>query len=130
MRKLMDGNPCETFCSMLDNRSKHGYRSRRPGKWNGDNLCRNTSAGESDEPLAGLAGREWVNWNTFAWHPRKDGALTNRTSTPREFEAGMPALNRFLALYPGVPVVAVGEKVTKFRPGQRIDVADLPPEVR
>ncbi len=59
---------------------------------------------------AGLAGREWVNWNTFAWHPRKDGPLTNRTPTPQEFEAGVPALNGFLSLYPGVPVVAVGEK--------------------
>lgn len=59
---------------------------------------------------AGLAGREWVNWNTFAWHPQRDGPLTNRTPTPREFEAGVPALNRFLSLYPGVPVVAVGEK--------------------
>jgi hypothetical protein len=59
---------------------------------------------------AGLAGREWVNWNTFAWHPRKDGPLSNRTPTPQEFEAGVPALGRFLSLFPGVAVVAVGEK--------------------
>ncbi|MBK8322043.1 MAG: uracil-DNA glycosylase [Betaproteobacteria bacterium] len=59
---------------------------------------------------AGLRGREWVNWNTFAWHPFDDGALTNRTPTRQELEAGAPALERFLALFPGVPVVTVGEK--------------------
>ena len=59
---------------------------------------------------AGLAGHEWVNWNTFAWHPRKDGPLTNRTPTPQEFEAGVPVLDRFLSLFPGAAVVAVGEK--------------------
>lgn len=59
---------------------------------------------------AGLRGREWVNWNTFAWHPFDDCALTNRTPTRQELEAGAPALERFLALFPGVPVVTVGEK--------------------
>ncbi len=59
---------------------------------------------------AGLEGREWVNWNTFAWHPRGDTPLSNRTPTPDEFSAGQPALKSFLALYPKVPVVAVGEK--------------------
>jgi hypothetical protein len=59
---------------------------------------------------AGLAGREWVNWNTFAWHPQGATALANRTPTPEELRAGQPALRSFLALFPGVPVVAVGEK--------------------
>ncbi len=59
---------------------------------------------------AGLAGREWVNWNTFAWHPRGATALSNRTPTPDELVAGRPVLESFLALYPKVPVVAVGEK--------------------
>ena len=59
---------------------------------------------------AGLRGREWVNWNTFAWHPFDDGALTNRTPMRLELEAGSPVLQRFLALFPGVPVVTVGEK--------------------
>ncbi len=59
---------------------------------------------------AGLEGREWVNWNTFAWHPQGATALKNRTPTPEEFQAGLPALRQFLALFPEVPVVAVGEK--------------------
>lgn len=59
---------------------------------------------------AGLEGREWVNWNTFAWHPRGAPALSNRTPTPQELEAGLPVLRRFLALFPEVPVVAVGRK--------------------
>jgi len=59
---------------------------------------------------AGLAGRDWVNWNTFAWHPQGATALKNRTPTPEEFRAGLPVLKSFLALFPRVPVVAVGEK--------------------
>ena len=59
---------------------------------------------------AGLAGREWVNWNTFAWHPQGATALKNRTPSPDEFKAGLPVLKSFLALFPRVPVVAVGEK--------------------
>jgi hypothetical protein len=59
---------------------------------------------------AGLQGRDWVNWNTFAWHPQGATALRNRTPTPEEFQAGLPALRQFLALFPKVPVVAVGEK--------------------
>jgi hypothetical protein len=59
---------------------------------------------------AGLGGRDWVNWNTFAWHPQGATALANRTPTPDELKAGLPALRSFLALFPGVPVVAVGEK--------------------
>lgn len=59
---------------------------------------------------AGLQGRDWVNGNTFAWHPQGATALRNRTPTPEEFQAGLPALRQFLALFPRVPVVAVGEK--------------------
>ena len=59
---------------------------------------------------AGLAGRDWVNWNTFAWHPQGATALGNRTPTPEELQAGLTALRQFLALFPRVPVVAVGEK--------------------
>jgi hypothetical protein len=59
---------------------------------------------------AGLQGRDWVNWNTFAWHPQGASALANRTPTEEELMAGLPALKTFLALFPRVPVVAVGEK--------------------
>jgi hypothetical protein len=59
---------------------------------------------------AGLEGREWVNWNTFAWHPQGATALANRTPTPQELAAGLPALRHFLSLFPKVPIVAVGDK--------------------
>jgi hypothetical protein len=59
---------------------------------------------------AGLQGRDWVNWNTFAWHPSGETALSNRTPTHDELVAGLPVLRRFLVLFPRVPVVAVGEK--------------------
>ncbi|MCM2327199.1 MAG: uracil-DNA glycosylase [Lysobacter sp.] len=59
---------------------------------------------------AGLQGRDWVNWNTFAWHPQGATALANRTPTPQELTAGLPALQIFLLLFPEVPIVAVGDK--------------------
>ncbi len=71
---------------------------------------------------AGLEGREWVNWNTFAWHPRGDTSLSNRTPTPDELAAGLPALKLFLALYPKVPVVAVGEKARATLEGLGVGV--------
>lgn len=59
---------------------------------------------------AGLQGRDWVNWNTFAWHPQGATALANRTPTPQELTAGLPTLRIFLSLFPEVPIVAVGDK--------------------
>jgi hypothetical protein len=70
---------------------------------------------------AGLDGREWVNWNTFAWHPRGATALSNRTPTPDELAAGLPALMAFLGLFPEVPVVAVGEKARQTLEGLGIE---------
>ena len=59
---------------------------------------------------AGLQGREWVNWNTFAWHPQGATPLSNRMLTLDELKAGVPVLEFFLALFPNMPVIAVGEK--------------------
>jgi hypothetical protein len=59
---------------------------------------------------AGLEGRDWINWNTFAWHPQGATVLANRTPTPQELAAGLPALLVFLSLFPNVPIVAVGDK--------------------
>ena len=50
---------------------------------------------------AGLQGREWVNWNTFAWHPQGATPLSNRTPTPEELEAGVPALQTLPCALPG-----------------------------
>lgn len=73
---------------------------------------------------AGLRGRDWVNWNAFAWHPHRPGeALSNRTPTPRELEAGAPALERFLALFPGAKVIAVGRKSSATLAALGVDVA-------
>ncbi|MEY3200998.1 MAG: hypothetical protein RIR70_548 [Pseudomonadota bacterium] len=59
---------------------------------------------------AGFHPYEFVNWNAFAWHPHEIGKpLTNRTPTRAELEAGLPVLRAFLALFPKVKVVAVGQ---------------------
>lgn len=56
----------------------------------------------------GLA-EETVMFNAVPWHPMgKGGPHSNRTPTPTEVEAGEPFLRQFLAIYPGVPVVALG----------------------
>lgn len=56
----------------------------------------------------GLA-EETVMFNAVPWHPMgTDGIHSNRTPTPAEVEAGAPFLQQFLAIYPGVPVVALG----------------------
>ncbi len=73
---------------------------------------------------AGLRGGDWVNWNAFAWHPHRPGeALSNRTPTPQELKAGQPALERFLALFPGAKVIAVGRKSSATLASLGVDVA-------
>jgi uracil-DNA glycosylase len=52
----------------------------------------------------------FVLWNVFPWHsfhPRT-GLLSNRTPTPAELLAGVPALEAFVDLFPCECVVAVG----------------------
>lgn len=56
----------------------------------------------------GIAG-DTVLWNAYPWHPHKPGNLhSNRTPTRTERLAGVPVLERFLALFPGAQVFAVG----------------------
>lgn len=61
---------------------------------------------------AGLPYDKFVIWNVFPWHPYnpKKGLLSNRTPSSVELDAGLPYLQRFLALYPKCTVVAVGRK--------------------
>lgn len=57
----------------------------------------------------GLA-EESVMFNAVPWHPMGEGGPhSNRTPTSAEVEAGAPFLQQFLAVYPGVPVVALGK---------------------
>lgn len=53
-----------------------------------------------------------VLWNALAWHPYDPGKglLSNRTPTDAELEAGYPALEAFLDLFPAANVIAVGRK--------------------
>jgi len=62
----------------------------------------------------GLDPFEVVLWNALAWHPYEpdDGMLSNRTPTDTELEAGIPALEKFLELFEGRTVIAVGKKST------------------
>lgn len=60
---------------------------------------------------AGIPGTDFLTWNSFAWHPYKiqEGILTNRRPSLKEAEAGLPALRKFLALFPGIRLIAVGQ---------------------
>lgn len=52
---------------------------------------------------------ETVLWNAYPWHPHKPGNLhSNRTPTRAERLAGVAVLERYLALFPGAQVFAVG----------------------
>lgn len=56
----------------------------------------------------GLA-EDTVLFNAVPWHPMgKGGAHSNRTPTHSEIDAGAPFLQQFLSIYPGIPVVALG----------------------
>ncbi len=57
----------------------------------------------------GIADRV-VLWNAFAWHPHQpDNLLSNRTPTPTELQAGLPALEAVISHFSGVPVVPIGQ---------------------
>lgn len=57
----------------------------------------------------GMAERT-VLWNACAWHPMGESALSNRTPTRSELNAGMPFLETLLGLFSGARIVAVGQK--------------------
>ena len=57
----------------------------------------------------GVADRT-VLWNSFAWHPYKDGnPYSNRAPTRTELEAGRAVLDGVLGAFAGACVVAVGQ---------------------
>lgn len=57
---------------------------------------------------SGVDPRSVVLWNAFAYHPMRDGYLTNRKPTAEELKKGQPLLEEFLALFPGVKIIPVG----------------------
>lgn len=63
---------------------------------------------------AAMAGNGWaptdfVLWNAVAYHPHESGRpLTNRAPSVSERRALRPLLEQFLALFPGVPRLAIG----------------------
>ena len=60
---------------------------------------------------SGHSPDQFVTWNSFAWHPYdlKKGMLSNRRPSMKEAEAGLDILKNFLALFPGVKLIAVGQ---------------------
>ncbi|MDP2868466.1 uracil-DNA glycosylase [Methyloversatilis sp.] len=53
--------------------------------------------------------RDFVLWNAVAYHPHLPGQpLTNRAPSVTERRALRPLLEQFLALFPGVPRMAIG----------------------
>lgn len=53
--------------------------------------------------------RDFVLWNAVAYHPHlPDQPLTNRAPSVTERRALRPLLEQFLALFPGVPRLAIG----------------------
>ncbi|EKD97087.1 MAG: hypothetical protein ACD_23C01077G0001 [uncultured bacterium] len=57
----------------------------------------------------GINTRDIVLWNAFAFHPMGNGWLTNRKPTLRELKIGKPLLEQFLAMFPDIRIIAVGD---------------------
>jgi hypothetical protein len=59
---------------------------------------------------AGFNARQFVLWNTVAFHPYQTNHLmTNRTPTAHEVTLLSPLLHTFLALFPQIKVLALGK---------------------
>ena len=59
---------------------------------------------------AGFNARQFVLWNTVAFHPHeKNNLMTNRTPTAHEVTLLSPLLHTFLALFPQIKVLALGK---------------------
>ncbi|MBS1271671.1 MAG: hypothetical protein MAGBODY4_00803 [Candidatus Marinimicrobia bacterium] len=58
----------------------------------------------------GIDPYDVVLWNAFPWHPYEPdhGLLSNRTPTGDELEIAGPYLRKFLQLFPGTEVIALG----------------------
>ncbi|HEY9192817.1 MAG TPA: hypothetical protein VIO81_08070, partial [Methyloversatilis sp.] len=55
------------------------------------------------------AATDFVLWNAVAYHPHAPGQpLSNRAPNTAERRALRPLLEQFLALYPGLPRLAIG----------------------
>jgi hypothetical protein len=72
---------------------------------------------------AGIAPREVVLWNAYAWHPMKSGWLTNRKPTDAEIRAGRPVLEAMLGLFPQARPVAIGRVAEELLLGMDVPVA-------
>ena len=59
----------------------------------------------------GLRPEEFVLWNIFPWHPfdQKKGILSNRRPSKGELESAAPAIRKFLVLFPGRIIIALGK---------------------
>ncbi len=58
----------------------------------------------------GLSPEEFVLWNIFPWHPfdQKKGILSNRRPSGIELEHATPSIGKFLDLFPGRTIIALG----------------------
>lgn len=75
----------------------------------------------------GIDARQFVIWNTFAWHPYNParGLLSNRKPTDDELAMGIPVLKEFLSLFQDAKVIAVGKVAEKELQGLGIDCLEV-----
>ena len=71
--------------------------------------------------VGGFGPREFVLWNSHAYHPHAPGnRLSNRAPTRTEVETALPVLRAFLDVFPGRPVLAIGQVCQRTLAAQEI----------
>ena len=90
---------------------RHRTSRTKPGLKNASGMLERTATIVWEAMLGGGFGpREFVLWNSHAWHPHQAGnRLSNRTPAPAEVEAGLPVLQALRDAFPGRPLLAIGQ---------------------
>lgn len=113
-RALMNDPPLDTCSPFFDGDKKRSSNAKAEGI-PVIGMIEPTASIVWKNMLRLLDGRDWINWNTFAWHPYKDSGaglhsdrMTNRTPTDKEVAVGEEVLKAFLTLFPDRQLICVG----------------------
>ncbi len=75
----------------------------------------------------GIRPDEFVLWNIFPWHPfdPEKGRLSNRRPAERELRSAYPVIERFLELFPGRTIIALGRISANILKSMKVDCYEV-----